>query len=989
MADHEKVYSVKFITDQAETSIKRLEGFVLQFEKVLTRAFGGASLSKAVDSLKTKISTVDKSVSSGFRKIDDAALKMRAEFEKNVASMGRLGTTGSNASSKVVSGTSAISSAMERTRRVAEALDGILKKASKDGAAGMREIGRAVKSSETAVRSTDEAIQRMTRVKGEREKARALREVERRIQGIGNSSRIATMSVTGLMARMSAILGIARGVRAIGDEFIGFDKAMVGASIRFDETMRVGTAGYTNMRREVRRLAVEAGASVEAAAKSTEAWSKAGLNWKQTEKVMPVTLRAALAMDLPDPGTAGDLLSDSLGQFQMRTSDTAQLEKNIKRISDVTLKAADISTLDATDLFDSYKKGAPMVAAMSETIEQLAADLVTLGNAGIKGEEAGTTIRSIFGALTSPRGPAREVMEDLGVEINDAKGNFRGLTNIIADFEESTRNIGSGERVGMLTRVVGRENISGFLDLLASGADEIRRVQVELENSSGTMDKVAEQMEKSVAKKWDRLKSRVVDTGISVLEQTDLFGKLGSAVESIDWNSVSSTISNTIIPALQKAGTIISDVVFPAIKNAAHLIEAVFDPVIWLASKALDGASKGGQGLAKVIGTLIALWATYRAATVAMMAVDLVRYFASLIRKLTDTAAAQTALTGATTGTTTAMGLLSKAVGVVGAAFAGWTIGTIIREQIVDPALEAIQTIDRLKQSVEDSRKKDEEILKGKKPEKAVSVLESDLKEREKLLKTERDRDTQRKFDAQSRGIYLGDEKSPEVLKLEAEVANLKNRIILENKKKQIEKYSVDGPLRDEEQTSDMRDQSGVSVMDWQDNFEEGSFQTPEPLRTRIFQNPNDQSFEYDNLFEVADQSVPTYYKDPEVFQKGKSFEKPEDFMLDQSVPEGAVPTSFETFDKMYELQLQTSDEAREFQQKMLDGALNRSGSYNTNTRTVTQTISYTGPSIKIDAANMTPDQIEKMMKRVLRDDKREMSKQARQAADDAGRTEF
>jgi TP901 family phage tail tape measure protein len=1014
LADHEKVYSISFKTDQAEEKLRRLEALIAKLETRIKTTFAGGAVSKAIDSLVAKAEKLDKKVTPGLHRIDAAALQTRAQFEKTSNAVTGLGTAMDRASRRGTTGASSVSagmtglasslakahsiadsldrslakagrdgavgaattkrsidaeaSAMSNATKAGVALDNIMRKATRDGASGMRGVERAVKATETATRHTDEAIARMTRVRGEREKARALREIEQRIKGIGTSSGIAGMSITGLMARFTALIGVARGIRAIGKEFIDFDKAAVGASVRFGKSMAVGTEGYKNMRKEVRGMAVDAGASLAAAAQSTEAWSKAGMDWAQTQKVMPVTLKAAIAMDLPDVGAAGDLLSDALGQFNLRTNDTAQLEKNISRIGDVVTKAADISTLNATDLFESFKSAAPMVDVVGGSIEQLAADLVTLGNAGIKGSEAGTQIRSIYGALTAPRGPARDVMKKLGIEINDAKGNFRSLTQILADFESATKDIGSGEKTGMLTRIVGRENISGFLNLLRTGADQITKVEQGLNNSAGTMDRVYEGMKKSVTRQIDAVIGKVSNMGFTVLEQTDLFGKLGKYVDSIDWKSVSTTITATIIPALEKVGSVIANVIWPAFKTAARLIGEVFSPAIALASKLLGAADKGGEGLGKTIVSLVAAWFAYRAAVAVATALNFVRYFAQIVTGAGSAAAAQGTFTAALSASVKAAGTLNVALGAIGAAFAGWTIGTIIFTEIVDPLMKALHAAEQLrdfnKQTLEqDTSKLSEGVLTQRKKEiaaemKSIEISGHSTKASHSIIS-----------DPEYNRYKALQEKYRELDNQQAAARTVRENKEIEEKLQPQTTESFFIPKRNEtvykQSQAVAKDVHFTPASEDAFNYRNKSFAAP-------------KQFEQAKPLEVKS------------FYPAAPMTMPKPMVVSAPLPLGGdyLRQDAKQLDALLAVNTKAADDARAFQEKLLKSTLAVPGATN-NTKTVNQTISVTAPNITINGSKMTPEQTEKMIQRRLNEFNRKIGDAARDAANSAGQTEF
>jgi TP901 family phage tail tape measure protein len=1015
LADHEKVYQIRFKTEQAEAAIRRIESLIGKLETHIAKAFAGGAVSKAIDSLAAKSEKIDKKITPGLARIDAAALKTRAQFEKtstavkwlgsamdstarrgtagassvsagmsglaaSVArarsfadaldrSLGKSGRDGAAGSAATKRGVDAVTTSMSSATKAGDALDNVMRKASRDGSSGMRGIERAVKATETAARRTDEAIARMTRIRGEREKAQALREVERRIRAIGTSSGLANASLTGMMARLVAIVGIARGIRAVGSEFINFDKSAVGASVRFGESMAEGTQSYKNMRKEVRSMAVDAGASLAAAAKSTEAWSKAGMDWAQTQKVMPVTLKAAIAMDLPDVGAAGDLLSDALGQFNLRTKDTAQLEKNITRIGDVVTKAADISTLNATDLFESFKSAAPMVDVVGGSIEQLAADLVTLGNAGIKGGEAGTQIRSIYGALTAPRGPARDIMKKLGVEINDAKGNFRGLTQILADFESSTKGIGSGEKTGMLTRIVGRENISGFLNLLRTGAIEITKVENTLNNSAGTMEDVYEKMKKSVSRQIDSVIGKITNLGFTVLEDTDLFGKLGKRVDSIDWKSVSTTITTTIIPALEKAGSVVSNVLWPAFKEAATLVSEIFSPAIFLASKLLGVTNKGGDGLGKTIGSLVAAWLAYRAAVVAATAFNFVRYFARIVTGAYSATAAQGTFTAALSASVKAAGALNLALGAIGAAFAGWTIGTIIFTEIVDPLMKALHAAEQLrdfnKQTLEqDTSKLSENVLvkRQKELQEEMRLLEKDsefILPGGKTIGNSQD-------EVRYRALQ---DKYNEMDNQRAALRHVRENEAIENKIKPNTTESMYVPERKEtvykKSQSVEKDERYTSRETRAFDYRNKTFATPKPLEVKPF-----------------------YPAAPMAMPKPMTVEAPMLPQLPKTVGDEYIRQDTAQLDALLAVNTKAADDARLFQDRMLKASLAVPGTTN-STKTVNQTVNYTGPTVNLNASGLTRAEAERMLRSALRDDKRSMADAARDAANSAGQTEL
>jgi len=80
---------------------------------------------------------------------------------------------------------------------------------------------------------------------------------------------------------------------------------------------------------------------------------------------------------------------------------------------------------------------APIAAGFGIEIEEVAAAMGMLGDAGIQGSMAGTTLRQALIQLQTPGGRAQEVIDRLGLTVNDAAGEFVGFVSIIEQLEKS------------------------------------------------------------------------------------------------------------------------------------------------------------------------------------------------------------------------------------------------------------------------------------------------------------------------------------------------------------------------------------------------------------------------------------------------------------------------------------------------------------------------------------------------------------------------
>lgn len=121
-------------------------------------------------------------------------------------------------------------------------------------------------------------------------------------------------------------------------------------------------------------------------------------------------------------------------------------KKGLQRTSDVLAKTTAIFNVDLQELGESAKYAAPSFAALGLSLEGGLGLIGALGSGGIKGSMAGTFFRQAETALLSAKqmDDAGEIMEgtldnqgkaleNLGVKLKDAEGNFRGVEAVLED----------------------------------------------------------------------------------------------------------------------------------------------------------------------------------------------------------------------------------------------------------------------------------------------------------------------------------------------------------------------------------------------------------------------------------------------------------------------------------------------------------------------------------------------------------------------------
>lgn len=303
-------------------------------------------------------------------------------------------------------------------------------------------------------------------------------------------------------------------------EFIKFDDAIVSASAKFkglDESTRAGRVAIEKLRNAARQVGIETQFTSAAAAQGIEFLAMAGFNAEQSMAALPGAADLATNAQI-DLARATDIVSDSLGAFNLMSDDSAKLTENLTRVNDVYAQTMSRTNTGIEALFEATKKGGPTFVSAGQRIETFNAMLGTLANAGIKGGEAGTHLRNVMTRLAKPTKEAQGILDALGVTVKDGRGDFRDIVDVLGDFERGLEGVGTAERAAALKMVFGEEAISGVNILLDAGADKIRSFRGELDKSGGASQKMAAHIRKGLGPQLAMLRSAAGGVGERFVE---------------------------------------------------------------------------------------------------------------------------------------------------------------------------------------------------------------------------------------------------------------------------------------------------------------------------------------------------------------------------------------------------------------------------------------------------------------------------------------
>lgn len=353
---------------------------------------------------------------------------------------------------------------------------------------------------------------------------------------------------------------------------VGVGTAALKVAADFDEGMAQVKAisGATEKEfSQLRDTAIQLGAdtvfSSQEVADAMTMMAKAGWNSQQIIDGMSGVLDAAAASG-ESLATVSTIVADAITGFGLAAKDST-------RVADLLTKAANDGTIEIADLGESFKYVAPVASAMNMSIEDVTTALAAMSKAGIKGSQAGTSLRTMLAAMVKPTALQAQAMKDLGLEIANADGSFKSLDEIYSTLRSSMSKLTPEQQSYYATVLAGREGMSGLMSVLNLTQEEYDALSESMRDSGGVAKETAEIMK-------DNLKGDLEQLGGS-LETAAI--KIGDILvpklrELVQWLEGLADKFSELDPDTQKA--IINFGLFAAAIGPAILILGKFSSAI-------------------------------------------------------------------------------------------------------------------------------------------------------------------------------------------------------------------------------------------------------------------------------------------------------------------------------------------------------------------------------------------------------------------------
>lgn len=230
-----------------------------------------------------------------------------------------------------------------------------------------------------------------------------------------------------------------------------------------------------------------------------------GYDANQTMGVMPAILDATKA--------SGDAFNDVMNvstevisQFNLKGKDYETTVQNATRVTDSLTYVANATSAGFTDLGLAMSYVGPVANSLNMSVEETAAAIGLLSDAGIGGEKAGTALRGALTRLLKPSDQNIAGFEQLGISVDAFKEGTLTLPDILDKIKTNTQGWTDAQRTSAIALAFGTESQSAMNVLVNQGGDALRNLTSETESASGATKKIADSMKDLPANKVARFK---------------------------------------------------------------------------------------------------------------------------------------------------------------------------------------------------------------------------------------------------------------------------------------------------------------------------------------------------------------------------------------------------------------------------------------------------------------------------------------------------
>ena len=452
---------------------------------------------------------------------------------------------------------------------------------------------------------------------------REIAETTLELKRLEEQAKLSNTAVQEIAAKGEKLKTMGDNISSVGEKFLPATAAVVGlgtAAVKtasdFDTGMSkvAAISGATGsdldaLRDKAREMGAKTKFSASEAAAAMEYMAMAG--WKTSDMLGGIegimNLAAASGEDL---ATTSDIVTDALTAFGLSADDAGHF-------ADILAAASSNANTNVSMMGETFKYAAPIAGALGYSAEDTALAIGLMANAGIKGSQAGTSLRKMMTELSGEIKIAGEAIGTVTIQTTNADGSMRELNDILMDCREAFSHLSESEKAAAAEALVGKTAMSGFLAIMNASEADVNKLSEAIANCDGVSQQMADTMQDNLEGQLTILKSQLQELAISFGEiLIPAIRGIVSAIQGVvDWlNSLSEgtkRIITTIALLVAAIGPVL--IVVGKVMSAIGTIMTWAPKIAGAISTVMSWGPKIMSAITAVKGAMSSLWAVLAA----------------------------------------------------------------------------------------------------------------------------------------------------------------------------------------------------------------------------------------------------------------------------------------------------------------------------------------------------------------------------------------
>lgn len=383
-------------------------------------------------------------------------------------------------------------------------------------------------------------------------------------------SKIESVTSQGLKVAAATISGVSVALAGVSTAAIKVGSDFEAQMSRVKAISGATGEEFEKLKNQAIQLGADTAFSSTQAAEGMENLAAAGFETSEIIEAMPGLLDLAAASG-EDLANSSDIAASTLRGFGLEASKAGH-------VADVLAENANRTNSSVAETGEAMKYIAPLARAAGISMEETAAAIGIMANAGIQGSQAGTTLRGALSRLSKPTDDMQLAMKQLGISFYDSEGKMKSLSEQVSMLKEAMSDMTDEQKNNYLVTLYGQESLSGMLALINEGPDSLSKLTDAYEACDGSAKKAAETMQDNLSGAVEQLKGSAESLGIVFYENV-ADGMKNAAVQATESvNNIKDAFTNGgLNDAISAAGDEFANLAVKAAEHAPDMVDTAVD----------------------------------------------------------------------------------------------------------------------------------------------------------------------------------------------------------------------------------------------------------------------------------------------------------------------------------------------------------------------------------------------------------------------------